>query len=137
MQTSLRRVALLAIAVMVSIASLPARGEDAIDAYMRQQMEQLRLPGVALAVVCNGRPVTVRTYGKANLELDVPVTQQTVFELGADEAVPVLRDLLSEKADSASFTAPMRLFLTTATGKGLWDWIASHGELTSLTSAVS
>jgi CubicO group peptidase (beta-lactamase class C family) len=82
MRTSARSVALLCVAALLSIASLPARG-DAIDAYIRQQMEQLRLPGVALAVVRDGRPVTIRTYGKASLELDAPVTQQTVFELGS------------------------------------------------------
>jgi len=82
MPNSPRSVALLLIAAVISIAPLPARG-DAIDAYIRQQMQQLRLPGVALAVVRNGRPLTIRTYGKANLELDAPVTRQTVFELGS------------------------------------------------------
>lgn len=82
MRTSDRWVALLSVAVMISIAPIGARG-DAIATYIRQQMEQLRLPGLALAVVRNGTPLTIRTFGKANLELDTPVTQQTVFELGS------------------------------------------------------
>lgn len=63
-------------------ASVAARG-DAIDDYVRERMRQLHLPGVALTVVREGKAVTTRMYGVANLELDVPVTEDTVFELGS------------------------------------------------------
>jgi CubicO group peptidase (beta-lactamase class C family) len=56
---------------------------DAIDDYAARQMRQLRLPGLALAIVRDGQAETIRTYGKASLELDAPVTQDTVFELGS------------------------------------------------------
>ena len=56
---------------------------DALDEYVLERMRQLRLPGVALTVVRNGAVVTMRSYGDANLELGVPVTQDTVFELGS------------------------------------------------------
>lgn len=56
---------------------------DAIDDYVRTRMQQQRLPGVALAVVRDGAVSTVRTYGAANLESGVPVTEDTVFELGS------------------------------------------------------
>jgi CubicO group peptidase (beta-lactamase class C family) len=56
---------------------------DAIDDYAARQMRQLRLPGLALAIVRDGKAETIRTYGKASLELDVPVTPDTVFELGS------------------------------------------------------
>jgi CubicO group peptidase (beta-lactamase class C family) len=63
-------------------AALPA-GADTIDDYAARQMQQLRLPGLALAVVRDGAVVAVRTYGSANLELGTPVTRDTVFELGS------------------------------------------------------
>jgi CubicO group peptidase (beta-lactamase class C family) len=61
---------------------LPARG-DALDALMAAHMRQLRLPGLAVAVVENGRVKTMRHYGVASLELGTPVTSDTVFELGS------------------------------------------------------
>ncbi len=52
-------------------------------------------------------------------------------------ASDVVRDtvarLLKGEHDVERFTLPMHLFLETTTGKGFWEWIASHGEMTSLT----
>jgi CubicO group peptidase (beta-lactamase class C family) len=70
------------LAVLVVCVTSPARA-DTIDDYVARQMQTLRLPGLALAVVRGGKVVTLRSYGKANLETDVPVTRDTVFELGS------------------------------------------------------
>jgi D-alanyl-D-alanine carboxypeptidase len=70
------------VGVLLVCAALPARA-DIIDDYLARQMRQLRLPGLALAVVRDGKVETIRTYGEANLELDVLVTRDTVFELGS------------------------------------------------------
>jgi len=40
-------------------------------------------------------------------------------------------NLLSGKHDPQLFTPPMRVFLSTSTGRGFWQWAASHGALTS------
>jgi CubicO group peptidase (beta-lactamase class C family)/acetylornithine deacetylase/succinyl-diaminopimelate desuccinylase-like protein len=40
-------------------------------------------PGCALAVVQNGKIAYERGYGRASLELDVPITPQTVFDIGS------------------------------------------------------
>jgi len=45
----------------------------------------------------------------------------------------VVSALMLGKHDPDEFTVPMRLFLTTATGKGFWQWFAAHGELKSFT----
>jgi CubicO group peptidase (beta-lactamase class C family) len=45
----------------------------------------------------------------------------------------VFAELLRGRHDDARFTRPMQLFLGTATGKGLWEWVASHGELGAFT----
>ena len=55
---------------------------DPIDAYVHGEMRSLRLPGVALAITLNGRPLSVRTYGLANIELESPVTADSVFQIG-------------------------------------------------------
>lgn len=56
---------------------------DAIDDFVRSRMKQQQLPGVALAVVRDGAVSTVRTFGTANIESGLPVTEDTVFELGS------------------------------------------------------
>ena len=73
-------VALLGLLLLVPAA--PARA-DAIDDYIRIEMERRHIPGLALAVARHGKIVKVRGYGVANLEHDVPVTPDTVFELAS------------------------------------------------------
>jgi CubicO group peptidase (beta-lactamase class C family) len=43
-----------------------------------------------------------------------------------------LRAFVAGKADPRAFTPAMQTFLATATARGLGEWIASHGEVTSL-----
>jgi D-alanyl-D-alanine carboxypeptidase len=71
--------------LFLASAVLPAlwARADLVDEYVQKQMRQLRLPGVAVAIIRDGQPSDIRTYGVANLENDVPVTPQTVFELGS------------------------------------------------------
>jgi len=56
---------------------------DPVDGFVREQMEKYRIPGVALAIVRANEPPQVRTYGVANVELNVPVRPETVFEIGS------------------------------------------------------
>jgi D-alanyl-D-alanine carboxypeptidase len=56
---------------------------DRIDDYVREQMQRRHIPGLALAVVRDGRLVKQSGYGLANLELRVPATPETVFEIGS------------------------------------------------------
>jgi CubicO group peptidase (beta-lactamase class C family) len=70
------------LSVLVVCVALWPRA-DTFDDYVAAQMQSLRLPGLALAVVRDGKVATIRTYGKASLELDAPVTRDTVFELGS------------------------------------------------------
>jgi D-alanyl-D-alanine carboxypeptidase len=56
---------------------------DAVDDYVARQMERMRVPGVALAVMRSGEPVKQRGYGSANLELRAPVTADSVFMIGS------------------------------------------------------
>src|SRR5213083_3351459 len=80
-----RRQASLVLVLLLApllVAAPPARA-DAIDDYIEVEMERRHIPGLALAVARNGKIVKVRGYGVANLEHDVPVTPDTVFELAS------------------------------------------------------
>jgi CubicO group peptidase (beta-lactamase class C family) len=67
-------------------------------------------------------PELKRLEGKADSE---PQTSQKLKG--------VMSELLSGKHDPALFTPAMRIYLTTSTGKGFWQWFAAHGKLSSFT----
>ena len=56
---------------------------DKVDDYVRAQMRERHIPGASVAVIKNGKTVRVSGYGLANVELNVPVTKDTVFEIGS------------------------------------------------------
>ena len=56
---------------------------DQVDDYLKDQMAKHRIPGIALRIIQNGQPVKTGTYGLANIELNVPVKDETVFEIGS------------------------------------------------------
>ena len=55
----------------------------ALDAAVRVEMDAQHVPGVAMVVVRNGEIVTVRAYGLASVELNVPVAPETAFCIGS------------------------------------------------------
>ena len=58
---------------------------DRVDDYVRTEIKQRKhvLPGVAVAIMKNGKCIKTASYGMANLELKVPVKAETVFEIGS------------------------------------------------------
>jgi CubicO group peptidase (beta-lactamase class C family) len=63
--------------------TLPAARADRVDDYLRAQMIEHRIPGLALAVIQNGSIVKTQAYGLADLEHQVPVRMDTAFEIGS------------------------------------------------------
>ena len=56
---------------------------DSTDIIVRQMMEKQKIVGLSLAVIKNGQTVTNKGYGLANVELNIPVTSETVIRLGS------------------------------------------------------
>ena len=56
---------------------------DQVDNYVRAVLAERHAPGVAVAVVKDGKVVKLKGYGVASLEFNVPVTTETVFEIGS------------------------------------------------------
>ena len=83
----MKQIRILLVAALLQaccLVSLPAKAQaDALDQYIAAEMEKRRIPGLALAVVRNGTVVKMQGYGLANVELDVLVTPDTVFELAS------------------------------------------------------
>jgi CubicO group peptidase (beta-lactamase class C family) len=60
-----------------------AASADPIDDYIRAQMRAFHLPGVAFAIVENGRLVRTAGFGVADLARQTPATPDTVFKIGS------------------------------------------------------
>ena len=56
---------------------------DSTDIIVQKFMKDQRITGLSLAVVKNGTAVVNKGYGLANVELNVPVTSETVIRLGS------------------------------------------------------
>jgi CubicO group peptidase (beta-lactamase class C family) len=54
-----------------------------IDAYIKSEMLRQQIPGVSLAVVRNGRIELLKSYGLSNVEHQIPVKPETVFQSGS------------------------------------------------------
>lgn len=71
-------------ALLIIILLLPLYAmADNVDDYIRSQMTERHVPGVALAVIKGGRVVKIKGYGLASLEFNVPVTVRSAFEIGS------------------------------------------------------
>lgn len=56
---------------------------DRVDDFLKAELTRQRIPGMAVAVIQGEKVVKAAGYGFANLELKVPVTADTVFQLGS------------------------------------------------------
>jgi CubicO group peptidase (beta-lactamase class C family) len=54
-----------------------------VDVYVNGEMRAEKIPGMALAIVRDGKMVKAQGYGLANIELDVPVKPETIFQTGS------------------------------------------------------
>ena len=73
-----------ALVLLLSITCLAQNGSSTkIDDYIRAEMQAQKIPGVALAVVRDGKIVLARGYGLANVEHQVPVKPETIFQSGS------------------------------------------------------
>lgn len=64
-----------------SAADAPGPGTDQIDRIIQSEMTRQHIPGLSVAVARNGRPLLAQGYGLANVELNAPATEKTVYQL--------------------------------------------------------
>lgn len=64
-------------------AEATAAPPQPIDAYVASEMRAQQIPGLSLAVLRDGRPLYLRSFGVATLEHAVPVKPDTLFQLGS------------------------------------------------------
>jgi CubicO group peptidase (beta-lactamase class C family) len=69
-------------AISIANAQSPAT-TAAVTEYVKAEMQRQHIPGLALLVVKGSRVVRAEGFGLANVELQVPVKPETVFQSGS------------------------------------------------------
>ena len=54
-----------------------------VDEYIHSEMQRQKIPGLSLLVSRNGKIIRAQGYGLSNVELQVPVRPETVFQSGS------------------------------------------------------
>jgi CubicO group peptidase (beta-lactamase class C family) len=126
----------LSIAPLLSMLVLapPAVGQtpatlDSINQYVRAELARYRIPGLSLAVLRGDSLVLVHGYGYANIELQVPASDSTVYESGsiAKQFTAAAIVMLSEQG-RLSLDDPITRFLPEGSTK--WRGITIRHLLT-------
>jgi CubicO group peptidase (beta-lactamase class C family) len=75
--------AALVLLLTIPVLGRHAEAEDAVDQFIQTQMQRQHIPGLALLVAKDGKIVRAQGYGLANVELQVPVKPETIFQSGS------------------------------------------------------
>jgi len=54
-----------------------------VDDYLKSEYSSKRVPGMSVCVFRNGKVVFAKGYGFANIELSVPATEETIYEIAS------------------------------------------------------
>ena len=90
-----------------------AQSTDKVDAYVQGVMKERKIPGIALLVVQDNKVVLSKGYGFSNVELQVPVNPETVFQSGS-------------MGKQFTATAVMRFYPAPFDRAGVEEWIARN-----------
>jgi CubicO group peptidase (beta-lactamase class C family) len=83
--SQIMRMFLLLVGAIATVITT-ARADDLtarVDEYLKSEMTTQKIPGVAVAVIEQGRVVLAKGYGLANVEHGVPVDADTIFQSGS------------------------------------------------------
>jgi dihydroorotase/N-acyl-D-amino-acid deacylase len=83
-----RALALLAALALALVGAAPGQEKpseplDGLDAFVTATMAEWKVPGLALAVVRDGKVVHLEGYGSRDLEKSLPVTPRTLFPIAS------------------------------------------------------
>src|SRR5688572_3208805 len=70
--------------LLLAITCLAQDGiTNRVDEYVQAEMKAQQIPGVSLAVIKNSQIILAKGYGLANVEHQVPVKPETIFQSGS------------------------------------------------------
>jgi CubicO group peptidase (beta-lactamase class C family) len=68
---------------LVGVFGVRVARADEVDDYVRGRMAREHIPGVSLVVLRHGKVIKAKGYGYVSLELKVPATPDTVYDLAS------------------------------------------------------
>ncbi len=80
---------LIALTVLIWLAAASpsnataAEHADAVGQFVQAEMRKQQIPGLALLVSRQGRPIRTQGFGLSNVELSVPTTPESIFQSGS------------------------------------------------------
>ena len=123
----------IALLIFFALIVMPAHADD-VDEFMNRAMLKHQIPGAVLKVVQKGTEIKSACYGMANLELKVPVTMGTVFEIGSvTKQFTAACILLLQQDGKLSVEDPVSKYLTNT--PAIWSGIKIR-HLLSHTSGI-
>ncbi|MGH7969798.1 MAG: serine hydrolase domain-containing protein, partial [Limisphaerales bacterium] len=107
----MQRVAVICLAFQL-LAIAGGAHADEVDDYIRAEMKERQIPGADLAIVQDGRVVKRAEFGLANVELNVRVNTNTVFEIGSlTKQLTAAGILLLSEEGKLDINAPIHQYL--------------------------
>ncbi|MBK9153962.1 MAG: beta-lactamase family protein [Chloracidobacterium sp.] len=98
--------------ILITLVLVATVHADQVDDYVRTVLAERHAPGIAVAVIKNGKVVKLRGYGLASVEFGVPVTTETVFEIGSvSKQMTAAAILLLVEDGKVSLDAPISTYI--------------------------
>ncbi|MGZ5189956.1 MAG: serine hydrolase domain-containing protein [Flavisolibacter sp.] len=69
--------------LLLTIYNTTYSQSDSIDAFIKAEMKERKIPGLQLAIVKNGKIVKTANYGIANVQDSIPVSDKTLFTINS------------------------------------------------------
>ncbi len=110
-----RKLVVLLVAALPSTALTQAapKGLDGLDQYVNGVMKEWHLPGLALGVLQDGKPVVLKGYGYRDVDHQLPVTPRTLMGIGSNSKsfTVVLMGMLLDSG-KLQWDTPVRTYLS-------------------------
>lgn len=77
----MKKTIIFTLLILLSATVIAVGQTDKIDAYVAAEMAKSHIPAISITVMQNGKTVYLKDYGMANVELSVPASADTEYEL--------------------------------------------------------
>ncbi len=100
--------------MLVLAGSLQAQSLTGLDEFVAAQMKEWNVPGLAVAVIKDGKVIHAKGYGYRDVKKQLPVTTKTLFAIGSSsKAFTVMSLGVLVDAGKLDWDKPVREYLPT------------------------
>lgn len=69
--------------IAILCASCVSAQTENVETFIQNEMQTRKIPGLQVAVVQHGKIVLLKSYGVANIQYSIPVTDQSIFSINS------------------------------------------------------